>query len=72
MEPGTLFCDLPELGLIGPIFDQDMFNLPFVQEGLKASHKPTITLARYQESRIRHFNHTLDAYMARCRRENLR
>jgi nitrite reductase/ring-hydroxylating ferredoxin subunit len=64
VEAGTMFADLPELGLIGPIFDQDMFNLPFVQEGLKASRKQTILLARYQESRIRHFNQTLDTYMA--------
>ena len=64
VEPGTMFADLPELGLIGPIFDQDMQNMPFVQQGLKASHKPGITLAKYQESRIRHFNQTLDAYMA--------
>jgi hypothetical protein len=34
-----------------------------IQKGLRASRKPGITLARYQESRIRHFHATLDDYM---------
>jgi hypothetical protein len=29
--------------------------------------KPTITLAQYQESRIRHFHSTLDAYLTGAR-----
>jgi phenylpropionate dioxygenase-like ring-hydroxylating dioxygenase large terminal subunit len=65
IEPETLFADVPELGLIGPVFDQDCENLPYVQQGLKAMRKPGITLSNYQESRIRHFNRTLDAWMSR-------
>jgi len=65
LEPETLFADLPQLGLIGPVFDQDCENLPYVQQGLKAMRKPGITLSNYQESRIRHFNRTLDLWMSR-------
>jgi hypothetical protein len=65
VEGDMLFADVPELGLLGPVFDQDCENLPYVQEGLKASRKPGITLSNYQESRIRHFNRTLDQWMSR-------
>ena len=45
------------------IFDQDASNLPQVQKGMKASKKGAITLANYQEVRIRHFHQTLDKYL---------
>jgi hypothetical protein len=35
-----------------------------VQRGLHAARKPGITLANYQESRIRHFHGTLDGYIS--------
>ncbi len=52
-----------ELGVLGPVFDQDMSNIPFVQKGLRATHKPGVTLGNYQESRIRHLHRTLDQYL---------
>lgn len=52
-----------ELGANAKIVDQDTDNLKRIQRGLKTSRKPGATLANYQESRIRHFNRTLDAYM---------
>ena len=55
----------PELGSAGMVADQDTDNLKRIQRGARASKKPGVTLARYQESRIRHFHETLDAYMAR-------
>ncbi len=54
-----------ELGTLGSIFDQDMANLPYVQEGLKASKTGEVNLGDYQEIRIRHFHRTLDKYLAR-------
>ena len=57
--------DAPELGSAAMVADQDTDNLRRIQKGLKASRKPGVTLARYQESRIRHFHETLDAYLAR-------
>lgn len=52
-----------ELGALGPIFDQDMGNLPYVQEGMRTSKKQAISLANYQEIRIRHFHQTLEKYV---------
>lgn len=54
-----------ELGSAAMLVDQDTDNLKRIQRGLRAAKKPGVTLSRYQESRIRHFNQTLDAYMAR-------
>lgn len=51
-------------GKLGAVYDQDMANLPFVQEGLLSSPNDRVELGRYQESRIRHFHQTLDKYLA--------
>jgi nitrite reductase/ring-hydroxylating ferredoxin subunit len=65
LAEGEDFADITELGLLGPVFDQDYFNLPFLQEGLHTTRKPGITLANYQESRIRHFHHLLEEWLSR-------
>ena len=59
------WADAPELGSAAMVADQDTDNLMRIQRGLRASRKPGVTLARYQESRIRHYHETLDAYMAK-------
>ena len=59
------WSDAPELGSASLVVDQDVDNLLRIQRGLRTSRKPGATLAAYQESRIRHFHETLDAYMAR-------
>jgi phenylpropionate dioxygenase-like ring-hydroxylating dioxygenase large terminal subunit len=59
------WADAPELGSAAMVADQDTDNLKRIQKGLRASKKPGVTLARYQESRIRHYHETLDAYMTR-------
>lgn len=48
----------------GPVIDQDVGNLPQVQDGLIASGTGLVHLGRYQEVRIRPFHRTLDAYLA--------
>jgi phenylpropionate dioxygenase-like ring-hydroxylating dioxygenase large terminal subunit len=63
-----LATDLPfaaaeELGALGPVFDQDDSNMGSVQRGMKASRKGAVSLASYQESRIRHLHQTLDKYL---------
>jgi phenylpropionate dioxygenase-like ring-hydroxylating dioxygenase large terminal subunit len=54
--------------LIGPalagVFDQDMENLPYVQQGMKASANKRLELGHYQETRVRHLHHTLDKYLS--------
>jgi phenylpropionate dioxygenase-like ring-hydroxylating dioxygenase large terminal subunit len=57
------FSDAPEIGALGAVFDQDMRNLPYMMKGLKASKKGKVSLASYQESRIRHHHITLDKYL---------
>jgi len=57
------FSDALEIGALGAVFDQDMRNLPYMMKGLKASKKGAVSLASYQESRIRHHHLTLDKYL---------
>lgn len=59
-EPWT---DVTAWGQLGAVFEQDMANLPYVQDGLIASPNNRVELGRYQESRIRHFHQTLDKYL---------
>ena len=56
------WTEAPELGMLARVFNQDSFNLPKVQVGL-ASLRKDITLANYQETKIRHFHHILDQYI---------
>jgi hypothetical protein len=63
LAPGAAWASVPELGPYGPVIDQDMPNLRRLQKGLRATKKPGITLANYQEIRIRHFHKTLEDYL---------
>ncbi len=62
--PEEHFSSVPELGYFGQVLDQDEAILPRVQRGLLAARKPGVTLAAYQESRIRHMRRTLAEYMS--------
>jgi len=55
------WTDATELGLLARVFSQDVFNLPKVQRGLKTMRKPGVTLANYQESKLRHSHSLLEA-----------
>lgn len=57
------FSAAPEIGALGGVFDQDMSNLGAMTKGLKTSKKGFVSLANYQESRIRHHHETLDKYL---------
>jgi hypothetical protein len=54
-----------ELGMLGRVFNQDVYNLPEVQLGLEAMIKPGVTFADYQETKPRHFHAILDQWIAR-------
>ncbi len=58
LEEDQDWTDAPELGMLAKVFQQDTFNLPQVQAGLAAAQYDEVVLARYQETKIRHF-HTL-------------
>ena len=61
-QPFSAAAHLIGTALAG-VFDQDMENLPYVQQGMKASKNKQLELGHYQESRIRHFHRTLDKYL---------
>ncbi|HYC21270.1 MAG TPA: aromatic ring-hydroxylating dioxygenase subunit alpha [Candidatus Bathyarchaeia archaeon] len=46
----------------GDVLDEDMYNLPRVQAGMRSSAYPGLHLGT-QELRIRHFHHTLEQYL---------
>jgi phenylpropionate dioxygenase-like ring-hydroxylating dioxygenase large terminal subunit len=64
LDEDTPWSSVAAMGSAAMIVDQDTDNLKRIQKGVKATRKPGVTLAAYQESRIRHFHETLDAYMA--------
>jgi phenylpropionate dioxygenase-like ring-hydroxylating dioxygenase large terminal subunit len=57
------WTNAPELGLLGKVFDQDVFNVGKVQLGLETTAKPGITLGNYQESKIRWLHHKLGEWV---------
>jgi hypothetical protein len=63
LGPEESWADVPELGVFGRVFNQDGSTFRRVQRGLRASVRPTTTLASYHDSRIRHFHTTLDTYL---------
>jgi phenylpropionate dioxygenase-like ring-hydroxylating dioxygenase large terminal subunit len=63
LAEGQSWADAPELGFLGRILNQDTATLVRVQQGLQALSAPDVTLAHYQENRIRHFHRTLGAYL---------
>ncbi len=63
LDEHETFTDAAELGMIGKIFNQDLFNMPKVQRGLETSRKPTMTLGLYQESKIRWLHAKLDEWV---------
>ncbi|MYG99342.1 MAG: aromatic ring-hydroxylating dioxygenase subunit alpha, partial [Acidimicrobiaceae bacterium] len=54
-----------ELGSLARVFDQDTFNLPRMQEGLRTMKKTGVTLANYQELKVRHIHVLLDEWTSR-------
>jgi phenylpropionate dioxygenase-like ring-hydroxylating dioxygenase large terminal subunit len=51
------------VGFLGKVFDQDFFNMPKVQLGLESTYKPGVTLASYQESKVRWLHHRLGEFI---------
>jgi phenylpropionate dioxygenase-like ring-hydroxylating dioxygenase large terminal subunit len=59
------WTEAPEIGGLGAVFEQDMENLPYVQDGLHCSKTGKVQLGDYQEIRIRQFHQTMDKYLAK-------
>ncbi len=60
-EPWT---NAPELGPLAKVFQQDTFNLPHVQKGLRSAQHTHVTLGKYEETKIRHFHTLLERYIS--------
>jgi phenylpropionate dioxygenase-like ring-hydroxylating dioxygenase large terminal subunit len=56
----------PAFQFLAQVFDQDMYNLPFTQNGIRSAdpERSFAVLGRYQESIIQHWNDLHDRFMA--------
>ena len=57
------WVEAPELGMLAKVFEQDTFNMGRVQLGLESTRKPGVTLALYQESKVRWLHMRLDDFV---------
>ena len=60
LGPEESWIDAEVLGSTGRILDQDSFNIPRVQIGLRSAPAAGLPLSLYQESKVRHFPSVLD------------
>jgi phenylpropionate dioxygenase-like ring-hydroxylating dioxygenase large terminal subunit len=63
LGPDESWTSAPELGMLAKVFDQDVFNMAKVQLGLETTFKPGITLANYQESKVRWLHQLLEEFV---------
>jgi phenylpropionate dioxygenase-like ring-hydroxylating dioxygenase large terminal subunit len=59
------WVEATELGMLSKIFNQDVRNLPYVQEGMKATARNNLQLASYSETKLRHFHELLEKWTTR-------
>ena len=57
------WCDAPELGMLAKVFNQDIVNMPYVQQGLKSMKVPEVIFANYGETKPRHFHKLLNEWI---------
>jgi phenylpropionate dioxygenase-like ring-hydroxylating dioxygenase large terminal subunit len=57
------FSAAAELGMLGKVFDGDLYNMGNVQIGLEATFKPGVTLGNYQESKVRWLHQKLNDWV---------
>jgi phenylpropionate dioxygenase-like ring-hydroxylating dioxygenase large terminal subunit len=55
--------DVPDMGLLADVFEQDMENLPKVQAGLKSTGKRGVSFGNYQEARLRQVHRLIDKFI---------
>jgi phenylpropionate dioxygenase-like ring-hydroxylating dioxygenase large terminal subunit len=56
LGPDDDWVEAPELGMLARVFNQDTYNIPKVQIGLKAMKTREVVFANYNETKIRHFH----------------
>jgi nitrite reductase/ring-hydroxylating ferredoxin subunit len=57
------WTDAYELGLLTRVFNQDVYNLPRVQQGLESGSLDHVVFARYQETKIRMMHAELERWI---------
>ncbi|MFM7535715.1 MAG: aromatic ring-hydroxylating oxygenase subunit alpha [Acidimicrobiales bacterium] len=57
------FSAAEEIGMLGKVFDGDLYNMANVQKGLEATFKPGVTLSIYQESKVRWLHNKLTEFI---------
>jgi phenylpropionate dioxygenase-like ring-hydroxylating dioxygenase large terminal subunit len=65
LGPDDDWTDAPELGMLAKVFNQDVRNLPYVQEGLHATAKEHLQFADYNETKPRHLHMLMDEWIAK-------
>jgi phenylpropionate dioxygenase-like ring-hydroxylating dioxygenase large terminal subunit len=63
LGPDEPWTNAPALGSFARILDQDVFNLPKIQAGVKTRHPPHVWYSAYQEGKIRNFHRNYDRLM---------
>lgn len=63
LGPGDSWTKAPALGSFARVLDQDVFNLPKIQKGLKYKQPPHVWYGAYQEGKIRNFHRNYDRRM---------
>jgi nitrite reductase/ring-hydroxylating ferredoxin subunit len=64
----------PEAGMsagLARVFEQDMANLPLVQEGMRSSASGVVHFGRYAEMRIRLMHQLIDRYIAESQAQQI-
>lgn len=63
LGPDDDWTEAPELGVLARVFNQDTYNIPKVQLGLKSMRTPYVNFASYNETKIRHFHRLLERWL---------
>ena len=64
LGPDEDFTLAPEMGGLARVLNQDVYNLPKIQAGMKTKADPYLYLSAYSEGKIRHFHDLWDKWMA--------
>ena len=63
LGPDDDWGDAPQLGMLAKVFNQDVYNMPRVQKGLRTMKQPHVIFADYGESKLRHFHALLEEWI---------
>jgi len=65
LGPDDDWTDAPELGMLAKVFNQDVRNLPYVQQGLHTMPRDYVQFADYNETKPRHLHMLIGEWIAR-------